>query len=205
MTSTLRTLQKKYGFSRIVTSHGVRSQVVLSGSGFSHDEKQKRSYHFISFSAAGDHHNININRTIDSTERASPSSRLSTTKTKTTIQRRHIISVTPQWNNYILTRSNISCNNTLKFAGLRAFSSDSKRDFYDILGVQRGADKGTIKKAYFKLAKQYHPDTNQVSANIRTTRLCILLYYQNLLKLFHSSHSPFVLSHAIFVVTFMTV
>ena len=44
----------------------------------------------------------------------------------------------------------------------RQFSSSSKRDFYDILGVGRGADKGEIKKAYFKLAKKYHPDTNKV-------------------------------------------
>eukprot|EP00956_Cyclotella_meneghiniana_P000210 scaffold276_cov47-Cyclotella_meneghiniana.AAC.1 len=45
----------------------------------------------------------------------------------------------------------------------RAFSSSSKRDFYEVLGVNKGADKGEIKKAYFKLAKKYHPDTNKVS------------------------------------------
>ncbi|KAL7532669.1 hypothetical protein ACHAXR_004773 [Thalassiosira sp. AJA248-18] len=43
----------------------------------------------------------------------------------------------------------------------RAFSSASKRDFYDVLSVGKGADKGEIKKAYFKLAKKYHPDTNK--------------------------------------------
>lgn len=43
----------------------------------------------------------------------------------------------------------------------RAFSSSSKRDFYNVLSVGKGADKGEIKKAYFKLAKKYHPDTNK--------------------------------------------
>ena len=37
-----------------------------------------------------------------------------------------------------------------------------KRDFYEVLGVPKKADKATIKKAYFKLAKKYHPDANQV-------------------------------------------
>ncbi len=37
----------------------------------------------------------------------------------------------------------------------------SKADFYDTLNVPKSADKGTIKKAYFKMAKQYHPDTNK--------------------------------------------
>ena len=32
----------------------------------------------------------------------------------------------------------------------------AKRDYYEVLGVARDADPGTIKKAYRKLAKKYH-------------------------------------------------
>lgn len=35
-----------------------------------------------------------------------------------------------------------------------------KRDYYDVLGVDKNADDATIKKAFRKLAKKYHPDAN---------------------------------------------
>lgn len=36
----------------------------------------------------------------------------------------------------------------------------ARKDCYEILGVSKDADESTIKKAYRKLAKKYHPDTN---------------------------------------------
>jgi len=41
------------------------------------------------------------------------------------------------------------------------YFSTGKRDYYEVLGVAKGSQKGLIKKAYFSLAKKYHPDANR--------------------------------------------
>ena len=36
--------------------------------------------------------------------------------------------------------------------------AEQKRDYYEVLGVEKNADDAAIKKAYRALAKKYHPD-----------------------------------------------
>ena len=50
----------------------------------------------------------------------------------------------------------------------------SKRDYYDVLGIPRDATEEDIKKAFRKLALEFHPDRNEVTgrrtASKRSTR-----------------------------------
>lgn len=41
----------------------------------------------------------------------------------------------------------------------------ASKDYYEILGVHKRANKKQIKKAYRKLVKKYHPDNNKDRAN----------------------------------------
>ena len=43
--------------------------------------------------------------------------------------------------------------------------AEQKRDYYEVLGVDKGADEAAIKKAYRALAKKYHPDMNPGDKN----------------------------------------
>jgi molecular chaperone DnaJ len=39
--------------------------------------------------------------------------------------------------------------------------AQEKREYYEVLGIKKGATEAEIKKAYRKKAMEYHPDKNQ--------------------------------------------
>ena len=40
----------------------------------------------------------------------------------------------------------------------------TERDYYELLGISRGADEGEIKKAFRRLARELHPDRHPSAA-----------------------------------------
>ena len=57
----------------------------------------------------------------------------------------------------------------------------AKRDYYEVLCVEKSAGGDTIKKAYRKLAMQFHPDKNpgDKAAEDKLNNLCIGLLGKN--------------------------
>ncbi len=52
------------------------------------------------------------------------------------------------------------CARSIDVTGTRIYKVPMARDYYDILGVERGADDAALKSAYRKKAMQFHPDRN---------------------------------------------
>lgn len=58
---------------------------------------------------------------------------------------------------------------------------DEKKDFYEILNIDKDASPKEIKKAYRKLAKKYHPDINKTDPHAKEKFIKIKDAYETLI------------------------
>ena len=71
----------------------------------------------------------------------------------------------------------------------------AQKTYYEILGVAKDADERTIKKAYHKLAKQYHPDRNPDNKEAEEIFKSVNKAYEVLSDADERAHYDYTLEH----------